>query len=183
MPDYRRWYVPGGTYFFTVVTHGRRPILTTDVARKCLREAMQEEFDVRPVKVMAIVLLPDHLHAIWTLPPGDAEYSLRWSRIKERFTKSYLASGGTEAPVSKSRVTHRERGVWQRRFWEHVVRDEDDLKHCADYIHSNPVKHGLVKSPCDYPYSSFLQWVTSGDYQLDWGADGASDVRGAEWEE
>ncbi len=182
MPDYRRWYVPGGTYFFTVVTHRRQPILTAEFARKCLRDAMNDEFALRPVTVVAVVLLPDHLHTIWTLPAEDADYSLRWQRIKERFTRSYLAGGGTEAPTSSSRSARRERGVWQRRFWEHLVRDEDDLKGCADYIHWNPVKHGVAKSPGAYPYSSFSRWVESGDYQPEWGGDGTPDVPGAEWE-
>jgi putative transposase len=182
MPDYRRWYVPGGTYFFTVVTNCRRRFLTDTLARRCLREAMEEEFAVRPVRMVAIVLLPDHLHTVWTLPAGDAEYSLRWQRIKERFTRSFLANGGVEIPVSESRTRHRERGVWQRRFWEHVVRDERDLKNCVDYIHWNPVKHGLANSPGAYEYSSFSQWVASGDYPADWGADVVVDLPNAEWE-
>jgi putative transposase len=183
MPDYRRWYVPGGTYFFTVVTHHRRRFLTDDLGRRCLREAMEEEFAVRPITVVAVVLLPDHLHTVWTLPAGDAEYSLRWQRIKERFTRAFLAGGGVETPTSASRVRHRERGVWQKRFWEHLVRDENDLKNCVDYIHWNPVKHGVAKSPGAYPYSSFSWWVASGDYPPDWGANAPPEVPGAEWEE
>src|SRR6476646_7118715 len=96
MPNYRRNYVPGGTYFFTVVTHERRPILTTDIGRKCLRAAIEDEQKQRPFDVVAIVLLPDHLHTIWTLPENDVRYSLRWRRIKQRFTDAYLAEGGAE---------------------------------------------------------------------------------------
>jgi len=186
MPDYRRWYVPGGTYFFTVVTHQRRPVLTTTMARRCLREAIKIELAVRPVEVVAFVLLPDHLHTIWTLPENDVNYSLRWKRIKELFTREFLAAGGEEGIISSSRAAHHERAVWQRRFWEHVIRDEDDLKGCLDYIHWNPVKHGLAKSPIDYPWSSFRRWVTTGEYPLDWGADSADtpdDLAGAEWDE
>ena len=121
MPEYRRWYAPGGTYFFTVVTHGRRPFLTAPLARRCLRAAMTAEFAVRPAEVVAIVLLPDHLHTVWALPEGDADYSLRWERIKERFTVAFLAEGGSEGSVTPSRVKHHERGVWQRRFWERLM--------------------------------------------------------------
>ena len=117
MPDYRRWYVPGGTYFFTAVTHGRRPILCGDMARKCLHEAIEIVRRNRPIELVAIVLLPDHVHTIWTLPPGDAAYPIRWKRIKEEFTLAYLAQGGVELAPSLSRVRHGERGIWQRRYW------------------------------------------------------------------
>jgi len=182
MPEYRRYYVPGGTYFFTVVTHGRRRFLTDELSRKHLREAMNEEFAIRPVEMVAIVLLPDHLHAIWTLPEGDSGYSLRWKRIKELFTRSYLAGGGTEGARSASRLKHDERAVWQRRFWEHSVRDEDDFKRCLHYVHYNPVKHGLVSLPSEYPWSSFTKWVVLGEYTSNWGAAEPADVPGAEWE-
>jgi putative transposase len=182
MPEYRRYYVPGGTYFFTVVTHARRRFLTEQLSRDCLRSAMKAEFAIRPVEVVAIVLLPDHLHTVWTLPAGDDNYSLRWKQIKEQFTLAFLAGGGREGPMTRSRIKKRERAVWQRRFWEHLVRDEDDLKGILDYIHWNPVKHGVTNSPAEYPWSSFRRWVASGDYPLDWGADIPPDVPGAEWE-
>jgi len=171
MSDYRRNYIPGGTFFFTVVTQERRPILSSDTAHKCLREALREEQSRRAFKIIAIVLLPDHLHTIWTLPGNDANFSVRWSRIKERFTRSYLASGGVEALQTQSRQRHRERGVWQRRFWEHTCRDEDDLKRCLDYLHWNPVKHGLVGRVQDYPWSSFHRFVQMGEYDLNWGSE------------
>jgi putative transposase len=182
MPEYRRSYVPGGTYFFTLVTEGRRPFLTDPLARKHLREAMAEEFAARPVEVVAIVLLPDHLHTIWTLPPGDSDYSLRWKRVKELFTRAYLAGGGAEGAVTPSRRAHQGRAVWQRRFWEHTIRDADDLERCVNYIHWNPVKHGLVQRVRDYPWSSFHRFVEAGDYDLDWGAVEPETVPGAEWE-
>jgi putative transposase len=182
MPSYRRNYVPGGTYFFTVVTHRRIPILTTLLGRDCFRAAIGAEQSVRPFEAFADVLLPDHLHAVWVLPQDDQDYSTRWRRIKERFTEGYLAGGGQEATRSASRARRSERGVWQRRFWEHTVRDEDDLKRCVDYIHWNPVKHGLVKQVKDYPWSSFHRFVESGDYDPDWGSVPPEDVPGAEWE-
>jgi putative transposase len=182
MSWYRRWYVPGGTYFFTVVTHCRRPIFTSDSARVHLRSVLEAEQAKRPFKIAAMVLLPDHLHTIWTLPEADADYSRRWASIKEAFTRRFLTVGGDEAPISNARYLRRERGIWQRRFWEHLVRDEDDLICCADYIHWNPVKHGLVTRVKDYPWSSFHRFVEAGDYDPDWGSGDAIDVPGAEWE-
>lgn len=181
MPNYRRWFVPGGVYFFTVVTDDRRPLLTTDLARPLLRTAIQAERDTNPFDLTAIVVLPDHLHSIWTLPEGDAAYPLRWKRIKEQFTRDYLASGGSESG-RPSRGPRRGRNVWQPRYWEHVVRDEDDFKRCLDYIHWNPVKHGLVTRVADYPWSSFFKWVELGEYTLDWGTGEVRDVQGAEWD-
>ena len=169
MADYRRNYVPGGTYFFTVVTAGRRPILTTDLGRECLREAIDEIKAKSPFTLFAIVLLPDHLHSVWILPRGDADYSTRWRQIKEKFTRRYLERGGTEATVSDSRRKKSERGIWQRRFWEHTVRDEDDLKRCVDYVHWNPRKHNLAERVQDWPWSTFHRFVEEGEYDLDWG--------------
>ena len=183
MPTYRRIYVPGGTYFFTVVSHLRRPILTTELGRNCLRTALESERNARPFEIVAFVLLPDHLHTVWTLPEGDSNYSTRWRRIKQRFTDAFLAGGGQEGARNRSRVKRSERGVWQRRFWEHAVRDEDDLERCLNYIHFNPLKHGLVRSVAEYPWSSFHRWVNSGDYPPDWGSAGdPGDIPGAEWE-
>ena len=170
MSKYRRNYVPGGTYFFTVVTHERRPILNGEGARRCLRAAILAEQARRPFEVVAVALLPNHLHTVWTLPTGDADYSVRWARIKELFTRSFLAEGGQEGTGTASRRRRRERAVWQRRFWEHTCRDEDDLKRCVDYLHWNPVKHGLVPRVQDYPWSSFHRWVRLGEYDLEWGA-------------
>jgi putative transposase len=169
MADYRRNYVPGGTYFFTVVTHLRRPMLTDELARTCLRHAVDKVRHDWPFEIVAIVLLPDHLHTIWSLPAGDANYSLRIRRIKEDFTREFLARGGTELPQSASRAAHAQRGVWQRRFWEHTVRDEEDLKRCVDYIHWNPKKHDLVASVRDWKWSTFHRFVKAGEYGLDWG--------------
>ncbi len=168
MPDYRRNYLPGGTFFFTVVTHGRRPILTTEAGRAILSEAIlacRAEF---PFAMAAIALLPEHLHAIWTLPRGDTNYSVRWGRIKALFTKRWLAQGASEAAQSASRVAERRRGVWQRRFWEHTIRDELDFERHLDYIHYNPVKHKLVTCPSHWRWSSFHRWVKLGQYEANW---------------
>lgn len=181
MPNYRRWFIPGGTYFFTTVTAGRRPILTSELARPMLRGALAAELGATPFDLNAIVLLPDHIHTLWTLPDGDSAYPLRWKRIKERFTRRYLAAGGGESG-RRSRGPRRGRNVWQPRYWEHVVRDEDDFKRCLDYIHWNPVRHGLVARVLDYPWSSFHKWVELGEYDLDWGEGEPGDVPGAEWD-
>lgn len=169
MPNYRRAHVPGGTYFFTVVTHRRRRlfhlaenrILLGDAIRECLRDWA---FDLN-----AIVLLPDHLHAIWSLPPGDDNYSGRWSVIKKTFTVNYLANGGQDWAVSAGKKKENRRGVWQRRFWEHVIEDEDGYETHFDYIHYNPVKHKLVSCPRDWEATSFHRWVNQGVYPADWG--------------
>ncbi len=143
MSDYRRNYVAGGTYFFTVVTEKRRPILHTGLARKCLREAFLYCRQDYPFKMDAIIMMPNHIHAIWTLPDGDFDYSKRWGIIKKYFTQSWLAHGGSEMNVSKSKQRYRRRGVWQRRFWEHTLRDQEDYNRHFDYLHYNPIKHGV----------------------------------------
>jgi len=155
MSDYRRCYVPGGSYFFTVVTERRAAILANDRARDCLRDAIRHCQQQLPFRVDALVILPDHIHAIWTLPPDDCDYSKRWGVIKKYFTEHWLALGGAEQSVTASRLRYRRRGIWQRRFWEHALRDEPDYQNHLDYLHFNPVKHGLVKNVRDWLYSSF----------------------------
>ncbi|HEY5316139.1 MAG TPA: transposase, partial [Pirellulales bacterium] len=122
-----------------------------------------------PFTVVAIVLLDNHLHAVWALPPGDANYSVRWRLIKESFTRRWLRIVGRGSARSRSRQRRGEQAVWQRRFWEHVCRDEDDLKRCVDYVHWNPKKHGLVQRVADWPWSTFHRFVQQGEYDLDWG--------------
>lgn len=170
MADYRRWYVAGGTYFFTVVTQDRRRFLATDLARSCLRDAIETVRAKWPFEIVAWVLLPDHLHCVWQLPRGDQRFSTRWTRIKGRFTRQYLERGGDEGMLNYSRQKHRERTVWQRRFWEHTCSDDDDLKRCVDYLHWNPVKHGLAQRVSDYPWSTFHRYVKAGEYDLNWGS-------------
>ena len=170
LSDYRRCYVPGGSYFFTVVTERRAGILANDRARDCLRNAIHHCRQLLPFHVDALVILPDHIHAIWTLPTDDCDYSKRWGIIKKHFTQTWLSLGGSEQPVSASRLHCRRRGVWQRRFWEHALRNERDYQNHFDYLHYNPVKHGLVKNVRDWPYSSFHRWVEQGVYSNQWGS-------------
>jgi len=169
MPNYRRYFVPGGTYFFTLVAAGRAAIFGDTVGRGLLGEALRNQRSQRPFDVVAIVLLPDHLHVIWTLPAGDDNYPLRWSAIKGEFTRKWLQAGGAEQPLFPGQAREGRRGVWQPRFIEHTIRDEVDLCAHVDYIHYNPVKHGLVRCPRDWPWSSFERYVTAGDYEPHWG--------------
>ena len=126
---------------------------------------------IAPSSSWRIVLLPDHLHAVWTLPPADHDYSTRWRRIKGRFTREYLAAGGRDGTATNSRTLRGKQAVWQRRYWEHTCRDEADVKRCVDYIHWNPVKHGLASRVSDYPWSTFHRFVQLGEYSLDWGGE------------
>lgn len=170
MSEYRRAFVPGGTFFFTVVTDSRAPLFGDSTARALLSNVIRRCQRYYPMEIVALVLLPEHLHTIWTLPPGDSNYSMRWGWIKKEFTKTWLASGGQERPVPAARQRERRHALWQRRFWEHTIRDEDDLAAHFDYIHYNPLKHGWVVSPRDWPWSSFHRWVRAGHYSLDWAA-------------
>lgn len=166
MSWYRRQYIPGGTHFFTLVTAGRYPLFQNPGMIHHLRCAFQAVRRNWPFTIEAIVVLPDHLHAIWTLPKGDIDYSTRWRLIKARL--SHQVPEGITTSVSKRR--RGEKGLWQRRFWEHTIRDDEDLRRHAEYIHYNPVKHGLVKRPIDWPWSSFHREVQLNRYPPDWGA-------------
>jgi putative transposase len=168
MPTYVRWFTPGGTFFFTVVTARRQPILCEPVAREWLRAAICETRRRWPFEILAVVLLPDHLHTLWRLPDDDEDFDVRWSFLKGRFTRGWLARGGREMRVSESQWRHRRRGVWQRRYWEHRIRDEDDYRRHCDYIHYNPVKHGLAACAHAWPFSSFPRFVGEGRYRPDW---------------
>jgi putative transposase len=170
MPNYRRAFVPGGTFFFTLVTNLRRPLFDNASARALLGKLIRECQTQWPFSVDAIVLLPDHLHAIWSLRPGDTNYSRSWAWIKKEFTKDWLATGGQEAPISHAREMEGRRGVWQPRFWEHTLEDKDDFENHFDYIHYNPVKHDYVLSPKDWLWSSFHRWVRLGVYDVNWGS-------------
>ncbi len=175
--DYRRQYQPGGSYFFTVVTHNRRPILTTDENIDRLRSAFRQIQAKHPFHIDAIVVLPDHLHTIWRLPEGDADFSTRWRKIKH-----FFSVGVSQGVASVSKQRKREKGVWQRRFWEHGLRDENDRRRHMDYIHYNPVKHGLVSVRSRWPFSSFHRAVKMGWYEADWGISEPEKIRGMEWE-
>jgi putative transposase len=168
MPYYRRAFVPGGTFFLTLITEGRAPILCDDQARPLLRAALSAARAARPFTLDAIVLLPEHLHLLCTLPRGDHNFSIRIASFKAQFTRAYLAAGGVERPRSASRLRHHRRGVWQRKFWEHTIRNKDDFNRHLNYIHYNPVKHGLALCPHLWPYSTFAQWVSREVYAMDW---------------
>ncbi len=155
-------------FFFTVVTERRVPVFSHARARRDLRRAIRTVQTVRPFEMTAIVLLPEHLHCIWQLPEGDSDFSTRWSWLKRSFTQAWLGAGGPETGISVSRRNRRERGVWQKRFWEHRLRHEDDMIHHVNYIHYNPIKHGLVRCPHAWPWSSFHRWVKEGYYRKDW---------------
>lgn len=170
MSNYRRCYVPGGSYFFTVVTERRVNILANETARLILRQAIKNCQQSLPFHIDALVMLPNHIHAIWTLPPNDSDYSKRWGIVKKYFTSQWLALGGEETAISASKLRYRRRGIWQRRFWEHTLRDEQDYSDHFDYLHYNPVKHGLVDRVSKWPYSSFHYWVKQGFYPKNWGS-------------
>jgi putative transposase len=147
MPNYRRAWLPGGTFFFTLVTNQRRPIFMEESARHILKQAFAEGMKkAGKFEIVAFCLLPDHLHCIWTLPENDGDYSTRWKVIKAWFSHAYRKQGGTPGDLTASKIQKGEVGIWQRRFWEHLIRDLDDLNRHIDYIHYNPVKHGLVQS-------------------------------------
>ena len=176
MPQYRRMRVPGGTYFLTLVTYQRQPLFAEEENVAKLRRAicpLGSHFVIattkkeKPFNLIGAVVLPDHLHFIWTLPPNDANYSLRVSRLKVLFTRSLENYQSLPKKISYSRQKHREKYVWQRRFWEHTIRNETDLAHHLDYIHYNPVKHRLVSCPHLWQYSSFRRSVEAGLYTLD----------------
>jgi putative transposase len=150
MPNYRRAFIAGATWFFTVNLLDRRRRLPVEHVG-ALREAVRETRRRLPFEIDAMVVLPDHIHAVWTLPDGDCDFPCRWRLIKMRFSKS-VAPG--EA-LSTSRRIRGERGIWQRRYWEHLIRDERDYMHHINYCWLNPVKHGLVTNVEDWPHSSF----------------------------
>jgi putative transposase len=166
MTDYRRNFIAGGSFFFTVNLADRRLSLLTECIDD-LRTAFRETRRRHSFTTDAMVVLPDHLHVVWTLPEGDTDFSTRWRLIKTSFSRR-LASG---EPVSTSRAAKGERGIWQRRYWEHTIRDEKDFARHIDYVHINPLKHGLVKRVRDWPYSSFHRMVELGVYPEDWAGD------------
>ena len=161
--QYRRNYVKGGTYFFTVNLLDRNKSLLVEHI-DLLRESIRFVKSHRPFYIDAWVVLPDHLHAVLTLPDDDVDYSSRWREIKKRFSKSLPK---TEF-LTQTRKRKNERGIWQRRFWEHTIRDDNDYWHHVNYVHFNPLKHGLVSRIVDWPYSSFHRAVKRGIYTNNW---------------
>lgn len=169
MPDFRRWWVAGGTYFFTLVTYDRSPILCTPLSRRLLKAAFAETSARLFFETLALVILPEHLHAIWRLPDGDAAYDRRWSMLKGCFTRKWRLQGGAERPVTVSQAARGRRGVWQRNYWARWMEDEDDLARHFDYLRYNPVHHELVDCPHQWRYSTFRSCVRDGLYEPRWG--------------
>jgi putative transposase len=166
MTSYRRNFIPGGSFFFTVNLADRsRSLLTAHI--DLLRAAFREIRERHPFAIDAIVVLPEHLHTVWTMPDGDADFATRWRQIKSAFSRNL----GLNEPVSASRAIRGERGIGQRRYWEHTIRDEEDYARHIDYVHINPVKHGLVKRVHDWAPSSFHRHVELGIYPADWAGD------------
>jgi putative transposase len=173
MTEYRRAYAPGATWFFTVNLAQRKDNRLLVERFDDLREAFNHVRACHSFRTDALVVLPDHLHCIWKLPPGDTDFSTRWGLIKARFSRA-VEEGERR---SASRLARGERGLWQRRFWEHLVRDQDDFNRHVDYIHWNLVKHGWVRRVCDWPNSTFHEYVKRGVYPLNWGGDGVADLK------
>ena len=163
MTDYRRDHTPGASWFFTLNLADRRQTLLTDHI-DLLRASFHSIMQQHPWRIEAIVILPDHLHALCTLPTGDADFALRWRLIKTTFSRAMPAG----ERVSASRQRKHERGIWQRRYWEHRIRDQTDFKRHVDYIHHNPCKHGHVPRVADWPWSSFHRYVQAGLLPADW---------------
>lgn len=169
MPEYRRSQIKGGTYFITIVTYNRAPLFFQPDARQLLHEAWLDVTKRFPFSTDAVCLLPDHIHLLMTLPESDSNFSLRIREIKRLFTKSFLPLSHKPPQNTHSRISKEEAQIWRRRFWEHTIRDDNDLHQHLDYIHYNPVKHGLVKNVTDWEWSSFHRYVRLGLYDQNWG--------------
>jgi putative transposase len=172
MSRYRRAKIEGGAFFFTLALADRSSdLLVREIDR--LRRAYQVMQKKLPFETVAICILPDHLHALWLLPDGDADFASRWSLFKSGFSRGLSAAPSRSA----SKIAKREKGIWQRRYWEHAIRNDTDLERHVDYIHYNPVKHGLVTRVADWPHSSFHRFVERSMLPADWGSD-AMDIPG-----
>ncbi len=166
MVAYRRNRVAGATYFFTVTLRNRQSHVLVERIEE-LRSAVRTVRRERPFRIDAFVVLPDHLHAVWSLPADDSDYAGRWRLIKSRFTHTLRKAGSRFSRNGKG-----EHDLWQRRFWEHTIRDAEDFRRHVEYIHFNPVKHGWAPQVRDWPYSTFHRWVRQGIYPLDWAGGG-----------
>jgi putative transposase len=173
MATFRRAVTPGATYFFTINTYQRQALLTDPPVCSALREALRAVKRAHPFTIDVLVLLPDHLHCLWTLPEGDADYALRWNLVKRRVSQQVRHLITTD--LTSSRRKRRELGLWQRRFWEHQIRDDLDFAKHVGYVHWNPVKHGYVIRVADWPYSSFHRYVARGIYPLTWASHAEDD--------
>jgi putative transposase len=174
MSHYRRANKDGCSHFFTVVSYRRQQILCDAYIRKSLRAAIIASQLKHPFTIDAWILLPDHLHCIWTLPRGDADFSKRWSIIKRSVSLDCAEHYKKDKWVTASKKKHRESTIWQRRFWEHRIRDQNDFNRHIDYIHYNPVKHGLCKRPVEWQYSTLHRYIRDGIYPVEWAAQGSN---------
>jgi putative transposase len=174
MPNYRRALTPGGTWFFTVNLLERRDsdllVRHIDLLRACVAAERAR----RPFAIRAWVVLPEHMHWIWTLAPGDCDFPTRWRRIKTDFSRA-LARTERRSAV---RIDRGERGIWQRRYWEHQIRNDLDFERHLDYIYYNPVKHGWATTPSEWPHSSFAAMVARGVYPANWATPPSDDIPG-----
>jgi putative transposase len=176
--------VLAGRNIFTLVTYHRRILFDDSKARESLHDAIEHIREKHPFEIVSMVLLPEHLHTVLTLPPGDDDYPMRGRRIKEEFTERFLEVGGNEMQQTAGRRRKGYRGIWQKRYWEHTCLSEADLRSCVDYVHYNPKKHGLVRNVRDWPWSTFHRFVEWGEYTNDWGAvDPAPGYDDPEWGE
>ncbi|MBT8141948.1 MAG: transposase [Gammaproteobacteria bacterium] len=165
MSNYRRSRASGAYYFFTTNLADRNSKLLVAEIEK-LRNAYKRVQELKPFKTIAICVLPDHIHAIWQLPKNDVDYSSRWRILKANFSRNFTATDSR----TYSKFKKGEKGIWQRRFWEHQIRNETDLQNHINYIHYNPVKHGLVQKVEDWPHSSFHRFIEEGNLSKDWGS-------------
>ncbi|MCG6943156.1 MAG: transposase [Thiohalocapsa sp.] len=175
MIAYRRAYEPGGCYFFTVVTYERRPLLIDHILN--LRSAFSHALEQRPAQMDALVILPDHLHTLWRLPPGDSDVSGRWTHIKRLFSAQLMHVATTTPSQAEG-----DSGVWQRGFGERLVESEQEWRRYMDYIHYNPVRHGLCQRPIEWPYGTFRSAVAEGLYNRDWGRELPDSIAGLDLE-
>ena len=175
MPNYRRARIEGATWFFTVVTAQRRRFLVDEHAISALRQSVATTRQRMPFRIDAWVILPDHMHALWTLPPGDKDFSTRWGLIKAGFSRN--------SNLPHASAPRRDGGLWQPRFWEHRIRNTRDYHTHTDYAHYNPVKHGLVTRVKDWQHSSFHRAVREGIYSADWGGAEPQQSRGSNFGE
>ena len=171
MSNYRRDNLSGATWFFTVVTFQRQTFLCDKWVRIELREAIEKVQMKYPFKIDAWVLVPDHFHCIWTLPDQDSNFQVRIRLLKRYVTQACSNFLYREDLNTPSRRKRKESTLWQRRYWEHRIRSETDFKHHMDYIHYNPVKHGLSRSPIEWPYTTFHRLISHGVYTADWASD------------
>lgn len=176
MSNYRRANTKGGTYFFTVVTYRRQRFLCNENIREALRGGIRDVQTIHPFTIDGWVLLPDHLHCIWTLPTDDADFGVRWAMIKRFVTKKCGPDLRREDWMNESKRRRKESTIWQRRFWEHQIRDDRDYENHMDYLHFNPVKHGLVGKVKEWPHSTFHRYVGKGVYHQNWAGDGVETI-------